>query len=295
MRRNARFPVWNQTRIVTPRATGMLKLGDVIVLRVYDWDDLMADDLVGTGLIKVDQELLAGRGPCTVKLELTPDAAMSAYLMALPDAAVRATKKAPGFFSRLLQRAANLNFGRQDPKALAKKNLVQVPPTELTVSFSQQSTNAKKRIFFVVHSDSEVDEAERMAQDGKDLQALLAKLQYDHGLSIKGIAEADHLRTVIGAWEASSAKAKAAAAEAAGVGDHASSLAAAAASEPASSISPPLSPLQVDTSGDFDEEEDRDKVPGIDQESDRNSDHDQLREDLLRATAVFSSPQVSDL
>jgi hypothetical protein len=48
---------------------------------------------VGTGLIKVDADFLKGKGPCSVKLELTPDAAMSAYLMALPDAAVRAAKR----------------------------------------------------------------------------------------------------------------------------------------------------------------------------------------------------------
>ena len=49
---------------------------------------------------------------------------------------------------------------RPDPKALAKKNLVQVPPTELTACFTRDAFGplTTKRVFFIVHSDSEVDE-----------------------------------------------------------------------------------------------------------------------------------------
>ena len=210
VKRNARYPVWNAARIMNPRAAKELELGDVIVVRIYDWDDFKADDLIGIGKIKVDNDFLKQkRGPVTFKVELEPDAAWIAYLEALPSAAGRAVKRSPTILSRFMSMDpwSAWHTRRQDAKVMAKKNRVRVPPTEVTMNFTTNSpASTRKRVFFIVHSDSEADEAERIAADGRELQALMAKLHYDHGLSPKGIAAADRLRERIGASSASTAR-----------------------------------------------------------------------------------------
>ena len=52
----------------------------------------------------------------------------------------------------------------------------------------------KKRVFFLVHADSAVDEADREATNAKDFEARLRRLHVDYGLSLRGVAEAEALR-----------------------------------------------------------------------------------------------------